>query len=141
LNGIFYQGSINVLIDWTLEFDQWLDRLEARAADGDQSASATLMYVLAELDYLQNLEVQPTDDTATLMRVRQSRKYQVWRVSHPFDQNVAIRLICWFPTDSQVIVVLFAGDKARIGDAFYDSVGTRADALIQQWKRQTEGDS
>jgi hypothetical protein len=141
LNGIFYQGSVYVLIDWTLEFDQWLDRLEARAADGDQSASATLMYVLAELDYLQNLEVQPTDDTATLMRVRQSRKYQVWRVSHPFDQNVAIRLICWFPTDSQVIVVLFAGDKARIGDAFYDSVGTRADALIQQWKRQTEGDS
>jgi hypothetical protein len=141
LNGIFYQGSVYVLIDWTLEFDQWLDRLEARAADGDQSASATLMYVLAELDYLQNLEVQPTDDTATLMRVRQSRKYQVWRVSHPFDQNVAIRLICWFPTDSQVIVVQFAGDKARIGDAFYDSVGTRADALIQQWKRQTEGDS
>lgn len=130
-----------MLIDWTLEFDQWLDRLEARAADGDQSASATLMYVLAELDYLQNLEVQPTDDTATLMRVRQSRKYQVWRVSHPFDQNVAIRLICWFPTDSQVIVVQFVGDKARIGDAFYDSVGTRADALIQQWKRQTEGDS
>jgi hypothetical protein len=44
-------------------------------------------------------------------------------------------------TARQVVVVLFAGDKARIGDAFYNSVGTRADALIQQWKRQTEGGS
>jgi hypothetical protein len=77
LNGISLQGSIGVLIDWTLEFDQWLDRLEARAAERNQTASATLMYVLAELDYLQNLDAEPTDDTATLMRVRQSRKHQV----------------------------------------------------------------
>jgi hypothetical protein len=35
-----------------------------------------------------------------------------------------------------VVVALFAGDKARIGDAFYNSVGGRADGLIDQWKRE-----
>ncbi|HET6985399.1 MAG TPA: hypothetical protein VFI00_02250 [Kribbella sp.] len=50
---------------------------------------------------------------------------------------VAVRLICWFPPDSDTVVVaLFAGDTARIGDALYNSVGGRADGLIDQWKRE-----
>ena len=47
-------------------------------------------------------------------------------------------LICWFPNDQQVVVALFAGDKARMGDVFYDSVGSRADAAIEQWKREVQ---
>lgn len=31
------------------------------------------------------------------------------------------------------MIALFAGDKARMGDVFYDSVGTRADAAIETW--------
>ncbi|WP_199238379.1 hypothetical protein [Kribbella steppae] len=50
---------------------------------------------------------------------------------------MAVRLICWFPPESDTVVVaLFAGDKARIGDVFYNSVGARADGLIDQWKRE-----
>jgi hypothetical protein len=35
-----------------------------------------------------------------------------------------------------VVVALFAGDKATIGNVWYSSVGTRADVLIDQWKRE-----
>jgi hypothetical protein len=61
----------------------------------------------------------------------------VWRVAHPFVEGVAVRLIVWFPSDDRVVVALFAGDKANIGDVFYDSVGSRADAAIDSWKYQT----
>jgi hypothetical protein len=73
-----------------------------------------------------------------LKRVRQSRRYPVWRVSHPYHPDVAIRVICWFPDDQHVVVALFAGDKARMGDVFYDSVGPRADIAIDQWKKEIE---
>lgn len=36
-----------------------------------------------------------------------------------------------------MVVALFAIDKARLGDVFYDGVAARADPLIGQWKRET----
>lgn len=36
------------------------------------------------------------------------------------------------------VIALFAGDKARMGDIFYDSVGTRADAAIESWIRKAQ---
>ena len=46
-------------------------------------------------------------------------------------------MICWFPPDTgTVVVALFAADKARLGDVFYDGVAAR-DPLIDQWKRET----
>jgi hypothetical protein len=36
-----------------------------------------------------------------------------------------------------VVVALFALDKARLGDVFYEGVAARADPLIDQWKRET----
>ena len=63
----------------------------------------------------------------------------VWRTAHPYDPEIAFRLICWFPPDSSTLVVaLFAADKARMGDVFYNSVGTRADAAIRQWLNETQ---
>jgi len=54
---------------------------------------------------------------------------------------VAVRVICWFPTGSDVVVVaLFAGDKARMGDVFYNSVGPHADVAIERWIKETEGE-
>jgi hypothetical protein len=51
---------------------------------------------------------------------------------------VAVRLICWFPPGTgTAVVALFAVDKARLGDVFYDGVAARADPLIEQWKRET----
>lgn len=41
------------------------------------------------------------------------------------------------PGAGTVVVALFAADKARLGDVFYDGVAARADPLIDQWKRET----
>lgn len=110
-------------------------------ASGDAGAKSTLQYVNAELQVLVDLDGEPVEEDAVIKRVRQSKskRYQVWRVSHPFDADVAIRLITWFPpTSNTVVVALFAGDKARIGDVWYDSVGVRADEVIRQWLFQTQ---
>jgi hypothetical protein len=128
-----------VLIDWSSEFDSWLTELERRAAEGHGRADAQLDLVNAMLDYLQDLKEPPTDDTPTLKRVRQSHKHQVWRISHPFRDGMAIRLIVWFPPDAPPVIVLFGNDKAHMGDVFYNSVGSRADQVIAAYLRLTDG--
>jgi hypothetical protein len=51
-----------------------------------------------------------------------------------------VRIICWFDEDSDsVVVVLFAADKAPMGDVFYNSVGARADQEIDKWKNERQG--
>jgi hypothetical protein len=122
------------------QFKRWVDDLAARAKANDLVAVAMAKHVLDELNYIKNLDAEPDDDTATLKRVRQSGKYRVWRLSHPFDPQMAIRIICWFdPESDAVVVVLFGTDKAPMGDVFYDSVGSRADQAIDQWKLENEG--
>ena len=123
-----------MLIDWSGEFDAYLTRLEESELADDQRR-LDLLY--AELEVLADLDGAPAEDTATLKRVRQSRRYPVWRVAHPFVSGFAVRLIVWFPSDREVVVALFSADKANMGDVFYDSVGTRADAAIDSWKIQT----
>jgi hypothetical protein len=71
------------------------------------------MIIGSSLEYLQDLKDRPPDKTPTLKRVRQSRNYQVWRVSHPFRDGIAIRLIVWFPPDEQPIT--FVGPDAAWG--------------------------
>jgi len=127
-------------IDWPAEFGRWLDRLEDEARSGDERSRLILAFTARALDQLRNLTDPPTDETemATLKRVRQSRRYQLWRVSHAYHPKVAVRLICWFPPGAgTVVVTLFVFDKARQGDVFYDGVAARADPMIDQWKRET----
>jgi len=125
-----------VLIDWSSSFDAWLERLEAQADAGGSDAQERLDIVLAQLHYLEELKEAPEADTPTLRRVRQSRIHPVWRVSHPYRDGIAIRLIVWFPPDDPPVVILFANDKASMGDVFYDSVGTRADQIITAFLNQ-----
>lgn len=127
------------MIDWSSAFDGWLTELERRAAEGHGRTSEQLDLVNAMLEYLQDLKDPPTDETPTLKRVRQSRNYQVWRVSHPFRDGIAIRLIVWFPPDAPPVIVLFGNDKAQMGDVFYNSVGSRADQVIAAYLRLTDG--
>jgi len=127
-------------IDWPVEFGRWLDRLEDQARAGDERSRTVLVFVARALDQLRNLKEPPDEETqtATLRPVRQSRRHALWRVSHAFHPQVAVRLICWFPPDTgTVVVALFAGEKAKLGDVFYDGVAARADPLIDQWKRET----
>ncbi len=122
------------------QFKRWVDDLVAKAKASDEHAIRMAKHVLDELNYIKDLDCEPDEDTATLKRVRQSRKYRLWRLSHPFDEDVAVRIICWFdPKSEVVVVVLFATDKAAMGDVFYDSVGPRADQEIDKWIFETEG--
>lgn len=123
-------------IDWSREFDRQLDRLEADASERGQRVYRLLTIMLKQL---RDLNAAPTEDTAMIKRVRQSRRHSVWRVSHPYREGIALRLIVWFPPeDGQVVVALSAGEKASMGDVFYDSVGSRADQIIERWLEDTE---
>lgn len=130
----------SVDIDWPEDFGRWLDRLKGEARSGDGRARLILTFTARALDQLRNLADPPTpeEETATLRWVRQSRRYQLWRVSHAYHPQVAVRLICWFPPGAgTVVVALYAADKVKIGDVFYDGAAARADPMIDQWKRET----
>ncbi|MFJ3395280.1 hypothetical protein [Leifsonia aquatica] len=123
-------------IDWSREFDRQLDRLEADSSERGKRVYRLLTLMLRRL---RELDGVPVGDTAMIKRVRQSRTHTVWRVSHPYREGIALRLICWFPPEQgRVVVALFAGDKAAMGDVFYDSVGSRADQIIERWLDDTE---
>ena len=123
-------------IDWSREFDRQLDQFETDKSERGQRVYRLLTIMLKQL---RDLEVAPTEDTAMVKRVRQSRVHTVWRISHPYREGIALRLILWFPpVDGRVVVTLFAGEKASMGDVFYDSVGSRADQIIERWLEDTE---
>ena len=118
----------------TRDFDRQTEGLVEDAKASKPGALARVKRLQDEFNYLRNLATIPTEETATLKRVRQSRRFPVWRVSHPYDAETAMRMICWFDDESaEIVVALFANDKLSMGDVFYDSVGTRADATIEQW--------
>lgn len=100
-----------------------------------------LEYVDAGISVLSDLSGPPSEDTAVLMRVRQRGKYPIWRVSHPFDDEIAIRLIVWFPEGQAAgVIVALGGNKKKMGDAFYTSAASRADTAIDQWLRERSRD-
>ena len=117
-----------MLIDWTSTFDGFLDRLEAEGG-------ARLDILLSLLEVLTNLVGVPEEDSATLKRVRLGRRYPLWRVAHPFVPGVAMRLIVWFAPSGDVVVTATAFDKAGVGDVWYASAVTTANAVIDEWKR------
>lgn len=94
---------------------------KAKRARGDERSRLILTFTARALDQLRNLADPPAPETetATLRWVRQSRRYQLWRVSHAYHPQVAVRLICWFPPGAgTVVVALYATDKAKLGNAF-----------------------
>jgi hypothetical protein len=105
-----------VITDWTGEFQNRLDALDAKADAGDHLARRQVEYADAGISALTDLAEPPSEDSAVLMRVRQRGKYPIWRVSHPFDDEVAVRLIVWFPEGYAAgVIVAFGGDKKESG--------------------------
>jgi hypothetical protein len=91
---------------------------------------------VALLQELNELPAKPEEETATFKRVRQARRHELWRVAHPFDPAVAVRIICWFPSDGEIVIALVGFDKKTIGDVFYASAAARGEALVDAWLRQ-----
>jgi len=78
-------------IDWPGEFDRQLNRLEDDETDRGRQTFDLFTFMLKRLRTLDRI---PEEDTAMIKRVRQSRKNQVWRVSHPYVEGIALGLIC-----------------------------------------------
>ncbi|MFN0281921.1 MAG: hypothetical protein ACKVZ6_08120 [Kineosporiaceae bacterium] len=121
-----------MLIDWTGEFGRWLDAVELQGGPALEWATA----LLAEL---QDLPAPPRQETATLKRVRQARRHELWRLAHPYDPDVAVRIIVWFPDAATAVIALVGFDKARLGDVWYASAAARSEAMVDQWLREHEG--
>lgn len=101
----YLRHTCGVDVDGPEEFFDWLDRTEAKAKGGDVHARRLLGRAADALNQLRELDGPPTADTPDLKRVRQSKTFPVWRTAHPFDPEVAFRLICWFPPGSSTVVV------------------------------------
>lgn len=124
-----------MLIDWTDEYQRWRDRIDADRAVGNVSAQVQNDLADFHLETLQNLDNEPSEDTPTLMRVRQRGKFPLWRLSHPFIDGIAIRTVVWFPTEGEVVIVAIGAEKSAIGDLFYDAIGDRSDQAIENYLR------
>ena len=120
---------MSMRIEASREFGVWLSEVQK-----EEGPARTWALVL--LGYLRGLPESPTEETATLKRVRQARRHDVWRLAHRFDPDVAIRILCWFPDRDTAVVALVGGDKVRIGDVWYDSATPRAEAAVDQWQRE-----
>jgi hypothetical protein len=118
-----------VIVDWPEEFDRWFTHAE-------EQGGRLLATAVALLQALTDLPAKPTEESATFKRVRQARRHEFWRVAHPFDPAVAVRIICWFPDDENVVIALVGFDKKPIGDVFYASAAVRGESLVDAWLRQ-----
>lgn len=120
-----------------MEFWSWFEALGREAADGDEWSRERHDLTLAVLVDLAELPAAPAQDaeTATLSRVRQSERHQVWRASVAAGPQSVVRLLCTFPGDGTVVVVSLAGDTTRIGDVFYKNVAARTDEVVDDWGR------
>lgn len=118
-----------MIVDWTDEFDHWL-------AHAEEQGGRLLATASALLQALNDLPAKPEEESATFKKVRQARRHELWRVAHPFDPAVAVRIICWFPANDQVVIALVGFDKKSIGDVFYASAAARGEALVDAWLRQ-----
>lgn len=102
----------------------------------EEAGGPPLEWATALLADLQDLPEPPTQETATLKRVRQARRHPLWRLAHPYDRDAAVRIIVWFPDKGRAVVALVGFDKAHLGDLWYTSATIRAEAMVDQWKRQ-----
>ena len=72
----------------------------------------------------------------TFKRVRQARRHELWRVAHPYDPDVAVRIICWFPASNQVVLALVGFDKKPVGYVCCTSAAARGEVIADSWIRQ-----
>lgn len=116
-----------MLLDWPEDFDHWLTAVE-------ESGGPVEEITLALLEELAHLDGEPTEESATCKRVRQAKRHRLWRIAHPYEPDIAVRIIFWFESD--VLVVALVGfNKAKLGDVWYTSAAVRAEALVDQWRR------
>lgn len=123
-------------IEWPESFLKRITWEQQAAKAGDALARKRLVKYAALLDALKDLQEKPAHESATFCRVRQAKKHELWRVAHPFDPDVAVRIIVWFPPAGGVVVTVFGFDKAKLGDIWYDRAAVEGQAMVEQWLRE-----
>ncbi len=88
-----------MIVDWTDQFDRWLTNAEEQGGE-------LLAVAVALLQELNDLPAKPDEESPTFKRVRQARRHELWRVAHPYDPAVAVRIICWFPANDQIVLAI-----------------------------------
>jgi hypothetical protein len=121
-------------IGWQTDFGRWLDRLEEQARSGDQRSRTFLTFTARALDQLRSLADPPGDDdeTATCGRFGSHAGISCGAPGGGRPPDLLVPARVWHRRGRSV-----RGEKAKLGDVFYDSVAARADPLIDQWKRET----
>jgi len=88
--------GVRVIVDWTREFDRWWSHVQSLAeARPDPTNARVFRLTVAQIQYLQDLSAEPLEETPTLRRVVRSSRYPLWWVSHPYETDIAVRLIVW----------------------------------------------
>jgi hypothetical protein len=123
-------------VEWGREFERTRRRVREDASCGDPVARIRYEYLVALLGELENLHHRPSSESPTFKLVRQARRYELWRVAHAYHPNVAVRIIVWFPSDEKAVLALFAFDKAKLGDIWYDRATRESEANLDQWHRE-----
>jgi hypothetical protein len=72
-------------------------RVRPLAHQRDEQGGKLLTVAVALLQALNDLPARPDEESPTFKRVRQATRHELWRVAHPYDPDVAVRIICWFP--------------------------------------------
>jgi hypothetical protein len=86
----------------------------------------------ALLGALQALDETPIENSPPfIVRVRQARRYRIWRLGHPYRDDIAIRIMVWFD-GGEAVICLVAGNKAHLGDLWYDYAAPLAEAEIDR---------
>lgn len=117
----------------TAAYQRWRRHVVATDASG-----RTELLLLAMESELLALGRPPVVDRPSLKRVRQARRHEIWRTSHPYREDRALRIIVWFPDERRAVLALLGFDKARLGDVWYDRAAAEGQAMVDQILRDWE---
>lgn len=120
---------------YTSEYTRFRERVLSEDKANRTGGTALL---LAMEKAILALPHEPVEESVTFKRVQQARKHRLWRVSHPYRPNIALRIILWFPDPSSVVIALLGHNKAQTGDAWYGYAATQGQAIVDQYLR-TQG--
>lgn len=111
----------------TPAFAKWYRQIQA---DEEVVAEARVRakWAKAMLTAVRELEGQPAFESATFSRVMVARRYPLWRVAHPHDGVVQVRILVWF--EAGTAWCLLGGDKSGIDEQWYQAATVQAESLV-----------